>query len=53
MLPPVLQPREGGSNVKPLEPDPLMLSWTVALAGSLLAMARQLPAGKPPAAAGV
>jgi hypothetical protein len=53
VLPPVLQPMGGGSKVKPLEPDPLTLSWTVAFAGSLLAMATQLPAGKAPAAAGV
>jgi len=53
MLPPVLQPMVGGSKVKPLDPDPLTLSLTVAFAGSLLAMERQLPAGKAPAAAGV
>ena len=52
VLPPLLQPM-GGSNVKPLEPAPLTLSRALAFAGSLLAMTRQLPAGKASAAAGV
>ena len=52
VLPALPQPM-GGSNVKPLEPAPLMLNWRVAFAGSLVAMTRQLPAGKAPSAAGV
>ena len=50
VLPALPQPM-GSSNVKPLEAAPLMLNWTVAFAGSLVAMTRQLPAGKAPSAA--
>src|SRR2546430_2260051 len=51
VLPALPQPM-GSSNVKPLEAAPLMLNWTVAFAWSLVAMTRQAPAGRAPAAVG-
>src|SRR5262249_52827846 len=44
-LPSLLQPI-GGSSVKPFEPAPLMSRLTLAFAGSLLRITRQLEAGQ-------